>query len=296
MSGSMEGSTVVQPVPVGFHPALRWCGRVVLAALGFPVGLAIGGAVLTAASLKPPVAPPSLSPNVGMPVACLVLAACLAPLAARLRGSFLARWLALSGFVYISLGVNTAIEASVFSRMGGMLLTALAFLPGSLLLSLALIWKSADGSAGGVSQYFAGRSAGAWAWRLALAWLAFPLAYYTFGMLVVITPWAIQAYQSGAYGLQLPPAAVVIQVQLLRSLLYLASTIPVLLLARRGGMAWRLGLASWATVGLFGMLQASFFPLPLRLLHTFEIGLDSFAWAWMVVTLLRPVGGQERQP
>jgi hypothetical protein len=51
-------------------------------------------------------------------------------------------------------------------------------------------------------------------------------------------------------------------------------------------LALSLGLANYAFVGLFGMLQASWLPTAMRVLHGTEIAADSFAYSSLLVLLL----------
>jgi hypothetical protein len=115
--------------------------------------------------------------------------------------------------------------------------------------------------------------------------LAFPLVYFVFGMM--IAPIVVPHYNAGIAGLRIPPIDVVFRTQLLRSLLFLLSALPIIRLWRRSRaqLILALGLAFTATVGLYGLLQASWLPMVLRITHSLEITADSFAYA-AVLTLL----------
>jgi len=122
--------------------------------------------------------------------------------------------------------------------------------------------------------------------RVVGAWLAFPAVYYVFGMLLMaLCPWARRYYEEGQAGLHLPALGTVVLVQLLRSALFLVSVLPVPPAWRgsRTPLAWTLGLAYWALVGLLGMIQAPWMPATLRVAHAIEIPADSLVSAWALV-------------
>jgi hypothetical protein len=129
---------------------------------------------------------------------------------------------------------------------------------------------------------------GQWLWRVAAAWLSFPLIYFLFGLCVA--PLVIPIYQAGVAGLHIPPLDVIMRTQLLRSALFLASSLPVILLwtGSRRRLILALGWAHTAMVGLYGLSQASFMPPVLRVLHSLEIAADSFVYALVLVWLFFP--------
>jgi hypothetical protein len=112
--------------------------------------------------------------------------------------------------------------------------------------------------------------------------------YFLFGLCVA--PFVIPIYEAGVIGLRLPPLDVIMRTQLLRSFLFLASSLPVILLwsGSRRRLILALGWAHTAMVGLYGLSQASFMPPVLRVLHSFEIAADSFVYAFILVWLFFP--------
>jgi hypothetical protein len=223
----------------------------------------------------------------------LVLVAAIAPLASRLAGGFVARWLALAGFVWVALGVCNGIEAHFFTTLGQWHAIALVMLAPSLLFAALVAWlfPAVVGAETLTATGLRGRGLGQWLWRVPLALLAFPFVYYVFGMLLMtVAPGLMEYYRGGVAWLRIPDPAVIPLVQLLRSALFLVSTLPILALwrGRRGMLMLQLGLGSWVVVGLFGLLQAVWMPMALRVPHTLEILADSMVYAWMLVGLLVP--------
>lgn len=265
--------------------------RIVLCSLVFVAAMSLSGALVPALGLTM-MATPEGANQQRMAIASLLasplLPLALAPLAAGIPGAFFRRsaWLAL--FTYVTFGLNTMIEARIFSSMAG---------PGALsgmcvfyilpCLALALAVAAAFPARELRPAPLPHRPAAAWAGRFAVAWLAFPLSYLLFGML--ISPLVIEQYRQGVAGLTLPPLGVIVSTQLGRSLLYLASVLPVVLL---WGSSWkqlavRLGWAWWVLAGLYGLMTAFWMPANLRLIHSLEIGADSFASAFLLAWALR---------
>ena len=211
----------------------------------------------------------------------LCLAACLAPLARGLAGTKIGRWLALAPFTYVCTGFNNAIEASFFTTLGGTRAMMLIFLAPCLLaawLAVALI-PAADAVA--PVQPLRG-----WWWRALLVWLAFPAIYWFFGMLAY--PWVRELYERPDMGLRVPAGMVVVGVVLLRSLLFLAVVAPVI--ARwsrsRRSLTITLAAAMFVMVGLYGLLQTTWWPIGMRAVHSLEILADSAVYSWAAVALL----------
>jgi hypothetical protein len=264
-----------------------------LCALGFMIATMVGAPILVSLGVKPPALPSGVDPRQMAPVMLLgawILALTLAPLAAGIRGSFPARWSVLCLFAYVSGAVNGAIEATVFTSMGGPG-AALLQLPGFVLLTAlaAMLFRPAKGTEAapsGAASSFAPRSAQSWAWRLAAAVIAFPVIYHAFGM--AIAPYVIEQYRQHVGGLKLPSQPVVIGVQTLRSLLFLGATLPVIAAwwGTRRSLACALALAFFGIVGLAGLVQASWLPVGMRAVHTAEILADSAVYACVLAALL----------
>lgn len=264
--------------------------RIVLCGLVFAAAQSLSGALVPVLGLRM-LEPPAGASRAGLALASLLgsplLPLALAPLAVRMPGAWLARAARLAVFVYVSFGLNTLVEARIFTTLvapdafAGM---CVFYVLPSVALALA---AAAAFPAHGEPAPLPRRGPAAWAARAAAAWLAFPVIYLLFGMMVA--PLVLPAYEQGTGGLVLPPMTVIVPVQLVRSLLFLASAAPVVL-AFRGSwkqLAVRFGWAFWVLTGLYGMVSAVWMPPLLRLAHTVEIGADSFAWGAVVAWALR---------
>ncbi|MGB7160644.1 MAG: hypothetical protein WBD40_21440 [Tepidisphaeraceae bacterium] len=261
---------------------MKLVGKILLGGLAYGIGMVLGGMIV--AALRLPTVPrvPGDSRAAGtqfltsLLLAPLLMAA-LVPLVRGLRGPWSLRCLALAGLMFVTLGLNTIIELAVFSTMlhdRNVLVCAFIVLPALL---AAAVMTSGEGRP--QPSTLARASAAGWAWRVTLAWLAFPVIYFIFGMCVgpIVEPY----YNAGIAGLKIPPVDVIIRTQFLRSLLFLVASLPAIVLwtQSRKQFILAMGLAHAVTVGLFPLAQASFFPPVLRVVHALEITADSFAYA-----------------
>jgi hypothetical protein len=208
----------------------------------------------------------------------------LTPMVMGLGGTRLQRGAALGTVVFIAIALNTMIEAKVFSNIVKISLgmMCLHYVLPCLFLTIAmvLLFKSA-GQPMGVPTFTATQ----WAWRIAAAWLAFPVIYLIFGMCVA--PFVTQAYLDGVAGLKLPPMSLILKVQAVRSLLFLASSLPIVLLwgRSRKSLLISFGIAEAMMVGVHGLAQAYWLPTALRVGHSIEITFDSFAYVAVLALL-----------
>src|SRR6185295_13639959 len=102
--------------------------------------------------------------------------------------------------------INTAIEVAIYTTVGGangIVVMNLFAAAGCAVAVAALFQPAARATWKDSLRHFAGQwPAARWALRLLLALLAFPLAYFTFGM--IVGPFVVDAYRSGHFGLALP--------------------------------------------------------------------------------------------
>lgn len=213
-----------------------------------------------------------------------VLVAGLFPLARSLAGSARQRAAAMIAFFGLATGVNTMIEASFFTNFIDHAHPAIAVMYASEGLVLGLVLGflfGCDQAAPGLAHH----DRPGWVVRGIAAWLAFPLIYFIFGMCVapIVTPY----YRGGLPGLHIPPVLTIVEVQLVRSAIFLAASLPLIALWKGSRIAlWVcLGLAHATAVGLFQMVGSTILPPLLRVTHGIEITADSFTYAAVLVLL-----------
>ncbi len=267
--------------------------RVPLCAFAYVAGTMAGGALVSAIGMKlPPIPEQANGQMMGL---CLLIGSCalaigVGPLARRIRARYWVRCLILAALTYVCIGLNTPIEAAIFTSISGMqTMVVFSILP-SLMFGCvtALLFKPAgkgEPFSLYVSRFFSGRGAGEWAWRFVAAVCAFPVIYWTFGMMVA--PWVIEYYKQGQFGLTLPGTGVIILTQLLRSSLFFLAALPILIVwsASRRQLTVLLGFAFFVLVGLFGMIQTYWLGPILLVVHSVEILVDSVVYTGVLSLL-----------
>ena len=276
-------------------PWIHYVWKVPLCGLLFFFGFIPGGQLAAWLGLSIPEMPAGLDQATIAQYTLLgsmILALGLAALAHGLSGGFLSRWLILFFFAWVAYGLNNYLEAAIFSTMSAAsLYTVVLYLPAALLCSAAVTWLFPAQNKGAsfpaqVRSFFAGRTVGSWAGRLAAAFLTFPLAYYFFGSL--ISPIVLPYYREGVSQLALPGWDQILPVLAVRSLLFLLVCLPILIawnLSNRN-LFLTLGLALFIFVGGVSMLSAFWLPNILRLTHSLEILADEIVYAGALILLL----------
>ncbi len=271
-----------------------------LSSLVFMIGLILSGIVLPQLGLKAPDLPEGADAqkvSLYFGAGSLLFGIALALLAGAIRGTFLTRWLSLSAMMWVAYAVNNVIEGAIFSTFsatsspGMMLYTGLSLLPPSLAQAaiIAALFRPhrVDRVAG---KTFADMNWTQRLWRLAAAWLAFPVIYYLFGL--VVYPFVEDFYVLGQFDLVIPSLSELLPVQFLRSALFLVVSLPIVMLwvRSRASFVLRLGFALFIFVGGFSMLTSYWFAWELRLYHALEILADELVYALVLGLLFLPTG------
>ncbi len=269
---------------------MKVLGRILLAAVAYIVGVILTG-IITTALRVPPMELPSgmtaLGAVLGLMLATPLLTAAVLPLALGLRGAWINRCVVIGLFLFISIGVNTALEGAIFSTImsGRGMFIAMQALLSCIFAAAVLTWDRHETLTEGSSPTFSGPG---WAWRLGLGWLAFPVVYWLFGSM--IAPFVMEYYRAGIGGLRIPPTQTILGMQFLRGALFLIASLPVALLWKQSRCKFivSLGLAYAVAVGVFQLVQGTFLPVFLRVIHSAEIAADSLAYAAVIGLLFVP--------
>jgi hypothetical protein len=263
--------------------------------LAYVLGTIVGSMLAGLVGLQTPPLPEGTDAQTLMLLQLLtspLLALALALLSRGLQGGFVARWLILSFFTWITYSVNTLLEAAIFTTFGTASgFTAVIQLAGSLVCGAAVAALFRPQAVGrgfltNVRGFFARRTAMQWGWRLPLAAVAFMPIYLFFGRLVV--PFTYEYYSEELAGLTAPGWGQILPVLFLRSVLFLAATLPVLVTWRlsRRGLVFSLGFALSVLVGALGLIVGYWMPVSMRVVHGLEILADSLVYSWVIVILL----------
>lgn len=265
---------------------MKTVGKIVVCWFAFVVALVVAGILIRTLHLALPEVPGNGARGVQFGLTLLggmVLVIGLWPIAQGLSGSLGKRAIALVSFLALAFGVNTMIEAANFTTLlDGRTAGAVIFYGAEALLlglTLAALFGSRQELTRGESdQPFRLLR------RLAAAWCAFPLIYLIFGICVapIVTPY----YRSISF-LHIPPISRIVAVQLVRSAIFLACSLPLIALwhGTKRRLWFALGLAHAVVVGLYGLSSSTMLPQVLRVTHSIEITADSFVYAWVLVTL-----------
>ena len=261
--------------------------RVPLCAFAYIAGTMASAGLVSAMGMKLPPVPEQA--NEQMMGLCLLISSCalaigVGPLARRIRARYGVRCLILAGLTYVCIGLNTPIEAAVFTNIGGMrTMVVFSLLPCLLFGSITALLFKPSGKAKPfgeqVSHFFSKRSVQQWAWRFVAAICAFPVIYWTFGMM--IAPWVIEYYKQEQFGLTLPGTGMIILTQLLRSSLFFLAALPILIVwsGSKRELTVRLGFAFFVLVGLSVLIQSYWLGPVLLVVHNVEILADSMVYA-----------------
>ncbi len=271
-------------------------GKLLLCSLAFILGAILGGMIVSLLGLQPPPMPEEVDGNLAFLILMLespLLALTLILIAHGLGGGLLIRAMTLSFFTWVVYTLNTTIESLAFTSttVEGALFTTLSFLLPSILCGTAAAWLFPPRERGRsladlVRSFINSRTSSAWLWRIAIATIVFVPIYLAIGSLVA--PLTAQYFQENMFGLVQPSQEKMLLILIVRSLLFLLASLPVIILWRRSKLTLflSLGFALFILVGLLYMLSAYYMPLEVRLPHTLEILVDSFAYAGFLVILL----------
>jgi hypothetical protein len=223
-------------------------------------------------------------------VISILLGECFQDLYPRYWQRLLSIWLCNYLVYYL---LNT-LDALLFSPLPNMSTSIVANIFPALFMAaiIAVLWRPREDAAQGIGiipKYFSARKPINWAWRLAVAWLVFPVIYYLMGS--VVGPFVQPYYEDPSLnlGLTMPPSlGILLAMQVLRGALFLIAVLPIIL----GWRGSQLGLWLWVGVVIFVqiaaqvILQAYGLPVGLRVPHSLELLADSFLQAGVYALLL----------
>lgn len=274
---------------------LAYLWKVPVCGLAYMAGTMLGGMLASLIGMPTPAMPEATDPQTLMLFQLLaspLLALALAFLSRGIQGRFVCRWLILSSLTWVAYGINTVLEAAIFTTYGAAsVFTVVIILFGSLACAalVAALFRPDEKRrdfAAKLRAFLGGWSVSQWAWRLAVAAVAFMPIYLFFGRLVV--PFTYDYYLEQMAGLTAPGWDQILPVLFLRSVLFLAASLPVLVTwgRSRRSLVLSLGFAMFVLVGGMGLVGGYWLPLNVRLFHGAEILADSLVYAWILVLLL----------
>ncbi len=138
----------------------------------------------------------------------------------------------------------------------------------------------------GFNQHMQKRSLGEWVKRLAAGTLSYFPVYFFFGMLV--SPYVIPYYSDTSLGLVVPPFSVIIPLEVVRGLLYVASLLPLAACLNGDVRGLSVALAGMLFIpgALLPLLGDQGLPAPIIPFHLAEILADSVVYGYLLARLL----------
>ncbi len=283
--------------------ALFTMGKILLGGLAFFAGMLFGGMLAGALGMAVPALPAGADATTLMQFQLLsgfLFSCTLAFIARGLNGGFVIRWLLLAFFSWIVFSFNTYLEAAIFTAYEAASAYTLLMQYFAVALSSALIAGLFPAAQQGmpvrtqvrvfVSQYGLAQ----WAVRLAGALAIFPIIYIFFGRLA--EPFVRTYYEGQMAGLALPGWGDILPTLFLRSLLFLLASLPLIILWQesRRSLFITLGAALFMLVGGLYLLQSTWFPATMRIVHSLEILADSFIYSGVLsILFMKEPAGQE---
>jgi len=276
-------------------------GKGILAGIVWQVGLIAGSLAAPLLGFEAPPVPPDIDPNLILPLGILAgipLAITLGELSKRLQQPFVPRVFTLFIFNYLVSGLGQVLEQVMFTTTTNLGFGSASSLIQAALFSLAVgaLWRPAQEKRSLLQvlpRYIRARRPADWLWRLIVAWLIYLPIYRGMGLL--ISPVVAPLYQAAEFGLVLPEAGTMVDMQYLRGALYLLAVLPLIVLWRgssRSLWLWT-GAAILIQVAALPILLAYWYPPVFRLAHALELAVDSFAQAYIYTQLLFVPGREE---
>lgn len=292
-------------------PVLSYLWKLPLCGLAFFIGMAGTGIALPLLGFGTPQMPAGTDANtlaLWFMAGSMLVAFVLSFISGSLRTPFILRWLILAELIWTLGVVGMVIESFFFMTTGAVsslsnaVFTLLNFLVPSLFLSglVAALFRPAPERAvpfvRNLREYFSMHGSSTWLWRILAAVLAYPFLYFSFGLLV--HPFIQGYYAAGQFELTTPTWGQLIPLQLIRSLMFLVVTLPVIIGwsgSRRSLWVW-LGLTIFVLTAFMAVITSYWFPWQMRLFHGMELLADGLVYAGVLVGLFGqdPVDGRAR--
>ena len=268
--------------------------RIAFCAFIFAFGLIVSRLVLHTLGLTPPRLPQQADESIAVYYllsGSVLLSLGLFPLARKVGDAFFTRFLIVFFFFFACFGISVSLESSIYSSIEGFDLMILILLLPIILFSFASTSLTSSQSTTETFSrksisFLKSKTLSEWAWRILLSILSFPIVYLLFG--IIASPFVADYYRESSYGLAIPDIGTIMAVQLVRSLLFLMATLPIMIawFGNRVQLVVMLGIAHFMFVFSYDIVLAYQLPIKLVLTHAIEILLDSMVYSWVMVKLL----------
>lgn len=278
---------------------LTYLWKLPLCGLAYFIGMAVSGIALPSLGFPTPAMPTGTNSNtiaIYFLLGSMILSFALSFVSHNLRLNWFLRWIILAELIWVFGAVGMVIESFFFMTTGAVssvlnaLFTVLSFLLPGLFVSgaIAILFRppQVESFQLALNKFFSSRNVSQWFRRFGSALLAYPLIYFTFGL--IVQPFIKDFYAQGMYELTTPTWGQLIPLQLTRSFLFLLVSLPVLIWwnGSRRGLWLALGSSIFALTAFMAVITAYWFPWQMRLFHGLELLADGLVYAGAVVLLL----------
>ncbi len=281
---------------------LSYIWKLTICGIAYFIGMAISGALLPMIGLQAPEAPAGTDANtiaLWFFLGSILIALTLSFVSRRLRANWLVRTVIVAELVWVLGAVGMVIESFFFMTTGAVSsilsasFTMLNFLLPSLFLSAAVaaLFRP-DPQLGSCLQclqnFFFARRFSDWLWRIPIALMAYPVAYFVFGL--IVQPHIQDFYTAGQFELTIPTWGQMIPLQLVRSLLFLIVCLPVVVWwgGSRRSLWLVLGASVFTLTAFMAVITSYWFPWQMRIFHGMELLADALVYAGVLTWLFAP--------
>lgn len=287
------------------HRPLGVLWRALVVGLGYTVVTMIGGMVIQILALPLPEMANQVDATRSLVttfLAGLVIGLILGPLATRLTLPTAQRAGLLFVVLFVLNSLINVMEALFFTtipaaeQVSGLLSAALG--QAGLAILLALLFQPTFVERGlltALRETLGQRRWTSWVWRIGLAGFLYLPTYFLFGLLIypIVQPY----YEDPNLGLNLvvPGPEIVLPLEIGRGVLIVLALFPLIAVlgCPRWSLAFWLGMTLVVLGSVAPMLQATWWPLTMRVVHGLEIAADSIVHGILIAWLLGFVHGKE---
>lgn len=273
---------------------LKDIGKILLLSIVLASGLVVSRIFLLKLDIFLPRLPQQADENTAifyLLIGSLLLASGWYYLTKGIGGSKKERILISSLFILTGFSIGVTIESAIYSDIESYHLSIiLLLLPMILYAIIASIItdtkKIQQPFSDRIRSYFRAWSKKVWLQKILLSIVSFPIIYFIFGM--IASPFVTDYYSKLVGGLQLPDPGTIIGVQLIRSILFLVITIPIIInwTLTKTQLLISLTMAHFVMVFAYDIYLAIVMPFELVMIHGIEILADSFVYSLILVNLL----------
>lgn len=276
---------------------LKDIGKILLLSIVLASGLVVSRILLLKLNVLIPRFPQQAEENTAiyfLLIGSILLASGWYYLFKGIGGSKIERILISSVFILIGFSIGVTIESAIYSDIESYHMSIILLLLPMILYAIIITIitdtkKLLQPFDKRLISYFKTWSKKSWLKKIVLAIISFPIIYFIFG--IIASPFVTNYYSKLVGGLQLPDPGLIIGIQLIRSMLFLVITIPLIVnwTSTKTKLIISLSIAHFVMVFAYDIYLAIVMPVELVIIHGVEIAADSFIYSWILIKILYPI-------